>query len=371
MRIVIAPDKFKGTLRADEVARAMEIGARRALPRCDVVEVPVADGGEGTQEVLLRALGGNTEHLVVPGPLGEPVEATLACLTDGTAVVESAQASGLVLVPGERRDPLRASTSGTGLLVRAALERSPSSVLVAVGGTASTDGGVGAASACGWSFTDERGAPIAPNGGGLTALARIRVPAARRPDVRIVGACDVDVPLVGDRGAASLFAPQKGAGPHEVALLERGLVNLARRVREDVGVDLSSIAHAGAGGGLGAGLAAFFGASLRPGFDVVAEAVGLRNAIEGSDLVLTGEGRLDAQTPEGKSVGGVVHLARSAGVPCAAIAGVVDLPESSLRRTGIVAASDLVALYGEDRALGDPSGCISEATYAMVASMLG
>ncbi len=348
----------------------MARGVRRAFPRADIVECPVADGGEGTQDALLRALGGRIETVAVAGPLGEQVDARIAFLNGGRAVVESAQASGLALVASDRHDALRSSTFGTGMLLQVALERVPAAVLVCVGGTASTDGGVGAAAATGWTFTDRAGDPVGLGGHALSLVAAVRAPDERSSPVPVIGLCDVDVPLTGERGAARTFAPQKGASADEVEVLERGMRNLELRLREDLGVDVSELPHAGAGGGLGAGLAAFFGATLVPGFDVVAEAAGLPGAIEGADLVITGEGRVDRQTLYGKSVFGVTRLARSRRVPCAAVAGAVGLPEGTLRDIGIRSATDLVARYGERRALVDAPGCLADATYAMVTSML-
>lgn len=371
MRIVIAPDKFKGSLTADEVARAMARGARQAVPSADVVGCPVADGGEGTRSLLLRSLGGTTEYFRVPGPLGETLDAPVSFLNDATAVVEAADASGLSLIPPERRDPVRATSFGTGALIQAAFNRRPRppSILVCIGGTASTDGGAGAAAACGWSFTDADGHPIDAGGGALRHLDRIGRPDRPTAKMRVIGACDVDVPLTGDRGAARVFAPQKGAGADEVAVLEDGLENLVRRMREDVGFEVEGVAHAGAGGGLGAGIAAFFGGMLRAGFDVVAEAVGLSAHIEGADLVVTGEGRLDRQSLEGKTTVGVAGLARSAGVPCCAVAGRNVLAGDESSRAHFAATADLTDLYGE-RAKADPRTCVSEATRAMVASVL-
>lgn len=373
MRIVIAPDKFKGTLTADEVAEAMAVGVARAVPDAETILCPVADGGEGTTSIFLSALGGKAEHVSVRGPVGGRVQGVLGHLPDGTTIVESASATGLGLVPAEQRDALLASSEGTGDLLAAALARAsgPTRVVVAVGGTASTDGGTGAASALGWRFVDEGGDLLRPGGGDLRRLARIEQPEDDRSEVPIVGACDVESPLTGPLGAATVFSPQKGASPREVAVLEEGLENLQNRLRVDLGVDLEDVRHAGAGGGLGAGIIAFFHGTLEAGFGVVAEAVGLEELIETADLVLTGEGRLDEQSLRGKCAIGVAGLARARGVPCGAIAGEVVLRPTDIESAGITRCESLVEIFGPGRARNDAGGCVAAVTCSMVASTLG
>jgi glycerate kinase len=277
----IAPDKFKGSLRADEAAAAMARGARTA-GFDDVRVVPLADGGEGTLDALVAAVGGSRRTARVTGPLGEPVDAEWAQLADGTAVVEMARASGLLLVSG-RSDPLRATTRGTGELIAAALRAGAKRVVVGVGGSATTDGGLGAVEVLGWSL---RGAEV-------------------------IVACDVTTTFV---DAARRFGPQKGASDAQVALLTRRLERLAEQYEARTGVDVREVEGSGAAGGLAGGLVAI-GARIEPGFDVVAGVVGLEAALDGVDLVLTGEGKLDATSFAGKVVGGVLAWAAELGVP--------------------------------------------------------
>ncbi len=355
----MAPDKFRGTLSAAEAAAAITRGWRRVRPGDVVEEVPLADGGEGTLDALLAALGGERRSARVSGPLGDPVEAPygLADAPGGPiGVVEMARASGLELVSPARRDPMRASTRGTGELIREAARAGAREVLVCLGGSATTDGGAGMAQALGVSLTDAEGRPIRPGGIGLLELVRIDAsgldPLVRR--LRVQACCDVDNPLTGPRGAAHVFAPQKGATAEEVLLLDRALGHLAAVVHRDLGVDVRGLPGAGAAGGLGAGLVAFLGARLRPGVELVAEAVGLAERIERADLVITGEGAFDATSLRGKVPAGVLGLARVAGVPVAVLCGRAEVePEG-------VTVRSLVDLVGEARALEDARLALEE-----------
>jgi glycerate kinase len=363
VRIVIAPDKFKESLDAVQVAESIATGARRVFPDAVVDVIPLADGGDGTGRALLAGLGGRTEAVDVTGPLGDRVTAEIVLLDDGRAVVEVATASGLALVEEDRRDPLAASSFGTGELVSAAAARGAGEVVVAVGGSASTDGGTGAAAAIGWSFLDRRGRRLPPGGGALRSLARIdsaRV-ASSVTERTVVGACDVDNALLGEGGAAAVFGPQKGAGPREVAALEEGLERLAEVISADLGIDVAPEPRSGAGGGIGAGLIAFFGGELEPGFDVVAGAVGVHDAVRGADLVVTGEGRLDEGSLGGKTPVAVARLAARHGVPCVALAGELRLDPQRLEAAGLMGAVGLVETAGRERAVGDPAGAIADA----------
>ncbi|MDQ3661352.1 MAG: glycerate kinase [Actinomycetota bacterium] len=366
MHILIAPDKFKGTLTAVEVAHAMRAGVSRAQPDASVELCPVADGGDGTAETLCEARGGTRSSVVVTGPLGVPVEAPLFLLTDGRVVIEMAQASGLALLGG-KKDPLRASSVGTGELLGAALDlvSDDGEVLVAIGGSASTDGGTGAASAGGWRFLDHAGRDLDPGGGALVNLAAIERPEAAH-GAAITGISDVANPLLGSTGAARVFGPQKGASAAEVELLERGLGVLAERIAVDLGIDVTSISGGGAAGGMGAGLVAFFGAVLEPGFGAIAAAVDLEAALGRADLVLTGEGSLDQQSLAGKAPIGVARMALAAGVPCLVIAGRVSLERSRLAEVGVIEAVDLVSESGERRALDKPSAAVADAAAALL-----
>jgi glycerate kinase len=303
-RAVVCPDKFRGTLRAGEVAAAMAAGARRA-GFDDVVELPLADGGEGTLDTLLTARGGSRRTTRVTGPLGDPVDAQWGVLTGGVAVVEMAQASGLALT-GRNNDPLRAGTRGTGELIAAVRAQGFNRVIVAVGGSASTDGGLAAVEALGWSLQG----------------------------MKVTVACDVETQFA---DAAAVFGPQKGASNAQVALLTRRLQTLADQYRARTGVDVARLTGAGAAGGLAGGLAAI-GAELAPGFDVVAEAVGLETALEGAALALTGEGKFDASSLAGKVVGGVLAWSEELEVANVAIVAgqaTEDARDALSGRTGV------------------------------------
>jgi len=341
VRVVIAPDSFKGSLTAEEAAAAMAAGAREGWPGIETVELPLADGGEGTVAVLVRATGGRWLRGRVSDPLGRPVEAAWGLLGDGeTAAIEMAAASGLTLVEPSRRDPLAASTHGTGQLIRAALDHGCRRLLVAIGGSATTDGGTGMLAALGARFLDEAGRPLPPGGGPLARLARIDLGGLdpRLRHVRIEVACDVDNPLTGPRGAAAVYAPQKGATPEMVEQLEAGLQRLADVAAAVLGRDLREEPGAGAAGGLGFGLLAFLGARLRPGAELVMDAVGFDGYLDGAGLVLTGEGRTDRQTLAGKLVARVARRAQARGVPVVVISGAVDPAAApNLQRLGVAA----------------------------------
>lgn len=352
MRVVIAPDKFKGTLDAAHVAEALATGWRRADPRAEIEEVPVADGGEGTLDALVAALGGEVRREWVTGPLGDPVEAEYALVEapEGQeAVVEMARASGLDLLASSRRDPLRATTRGTGELIQAACRGGARRVLVCIGGSATNDAGAGLAQALGIRLVDDKGNDLPPGGAALGRLARIDVsgldPAVSLGEVLV--ATDVDNPLTGPHGASAVYGPQKGASPEDVALLDRCLGRFAAVVHRDLGLDIREVPGAGAAGGLGGGLVAFLGAKLRPGFDLVAEAVGLPQRLERADAVVTGEGRFDAQSLRGKAPAGVLRLARETGCRAAVVAGQVAegvRPEAEV-------VIDLAARFGLEAAL--------------------
>lgn len=338
MRILIAPDSFKGSLTAAQAAAAMGRGLRAAMPGCEIDLVPLADGGEGTLDALVAATGGEVVPCTVTGPLGEPVVARYALLGDSqTAVVEMAAASGLLLVPPERRDPTQTTTYGTGELIRQALDRGARRILVAIGGSATNDGGAGMIQALGGQLLTADGRPIGFGGAALLALDRIDLsgldPRLAQTEIRV--ACDVDNPLTGPRGAAAVYGPQKGATPAMVALLDRALGHLADRMARDLGCEVRERPGAGAAGGLGAGLMGFLDASLRPGIAVVLEAVGFDQRLAGASLVLTGEGRTDGQTLSGKVVQGVARHASLRGIPTIVLSGAVTPDALALRQHGV------------------------------------
>ena len=326
MKIVIAPDSFKENLTSLEVAAALERGIKRVRPRARCIKVPMADGGEGTVQSLVDATGGKIVKKRVMGPLGEPVTARYGILGDGTtAAIEMAEASGLPLVPRERRDPLRTTTYGTGELILDAIERGVSAIIIGIGGSATVDGGTGMAQALGVSFLGGNGRAIGEPvcGGILERISEIDMheldPRVRK--TRITIACDVENPLCGPRGAARVFGPQKGATPEMIEVLDRNLRHLGALIKRDLGIDVMRIAGGGAAGGLGAGLIAFAKARLKRGVDLVSDAVDLAKHLRGADLVITGEGRVDFQTAFGKTPSGVAKAARRLKIPVVAVGG--------------------------------------------------
>ena len=324
MRVIVAPDSYKGSVTALGVAEAIERGVRAVFPGAEVVKVPIADGGEGTVDALVVATKGRLEETVVRGPLGEPVRAKWGVLGDGeTAVIEMAAASGLPLVPKERRDPRVTTTHGTGELVCAALDARLTKLVVGIGGSATNDGGAGFARALGARFLDEAGRELPEGGAALARLHRIDLSGLdpRLADARIVVACDVDNPLVGPRGASAVYGPQKGATQEMVRELDAALARYAEVARAATGRDVAKEPGAGAAGGLGAGLLLFTSAELRPGVSIVLESTGFEALVRGADLVITGEGRTDFQTAMGKAPVGVAAAAARHGVPVVCLSG--------------------------------------------------
>ncbi len=346
MKVVLAPNAFKGCLTASEAARAMASGAIRVLPAADTVQVPVADGGDGLVDVSIEALGGAPCRHTVTGPRFDPVEATY-CYVESLdlATIEMALASGLALLPENHRDPMQTTTLGTGELIIAALDQGVGRIGVGIGGSATNDGGIGMATALGIRFLDETGAAVNPVGGELNRIRRIDM-AGRDPrveTVRFEAVCDVDNPLCGPNGASAVYGPQKGATPEQVRILDEGLANLADVIQHELGRDVRDLPGAGAAGGLGAGLHAFLGAELRRGVDLVLDLVGLADKLAGADLVMTGEGQIDFQTVFGKAPAGVARAARAAGVPCIAIAGSVGDDLGDLHAVGLDAVFSLAS----------------------------
>ena len=348
MKIVIAPDSYKESLSALEVAQAVEAGFRQVFPDADYVLVPVADGGEGTVDAMVAATGGRKETVTVSGPLGEPVEAFYGLTGDGdTAVIEMAAASGLALVPPDRRNPLLTNSRGTGELIRAALDAGARRFILGIGGSATNDGGAGMVQALGARLLDLEGRELDGSGGDLARLERIDVSALdpRLAECRIEVACDVDNPLTGARGASAVFGPQKGATPEMVQALDANLARLARIVERDLGVAVDAVPGAGAAGGMGAAMLAFFGATLKPGIEIVTAAVDLDTHVRDADLVITGEGRIDFQTVHGKTPIGVARVAKRHGKPVIGIAGSLGA------EVGVVHAHGIDAVFS---VLGKP-----------------
>jgi glycerate kinase len=341
MRIAIAPDSFKECASAARVAEAIAAGVRRAVPDAELDLIPVADGGEGTVEALVKATGGQIVELRATGPLGTPLDAFYGILGDGkTAVIETAAASGLHRVPRDQRDPRITTTRGTGELIRHALDAGYRRIVVALGGSATNDCGAGMAQALGYSLRDAEGAELPAGGSALVHLSVVD-PSRAHPALKqseIVAACDVDNPLCGPRGASRVYGPQKGATPLSVEELDAALMHAGEIIERDLGVSVLNVPGAGAAGGLGAGVLAFLGGELRRGIGIVAEATRLEERLARADLVITGEGGLDAQTAHGKTPVGVARLAKRHGVPVVALAGRLGSGYEAVYEHGIDAA---------------------------------
>jgi len=327
VKIVIAPDSFKGSLSAKEVADNIEKGIRKIYQDAEIVKVPLADGGEGTVEALVDATGGRIVKLFVTGPLGEKVEGFYGILGDGkTAVIEMAAASGLPLVTADKRNPMITTTYGTGELIKSALDRGCRDFIIGIGGSATNDGGAGMLQALGVKLLDEMGKELPRGGGSLIKLNKIDISCIdeRLKNSRFIVACDVDNPLCGPNGASYVYGPQKGATKEMVEKLDEALKHYGNMIRKYLKKDVMNIKGAGAAGGLGAGLMAFFNAELKPGVDIVIEKTRLREIIKDADFVIIGEGKIDSQTVYGKTPSGVAKLAKEFDIPVIAIAGCVS-----------------------------------------------
>lgn len=325
MKIVIASDKYKGSLSATEVCRVIGKTIKEIDPDIEVILSPMADGGDGTVETLVESLDGKLVELEVKGPLGEPVMARFGMIGSSTAVIEMASASGLVLVPTGRRNPMETTTYGTGELILKAIDMGSKKIIVGIGGSATNDGGMGMAQALGYRLLDSSGDPLGFGGKELVRLSSIDDTGinSKLLSTTIEVASDVDNPLYGKKGAAYVYGPQKGAGPEMVKDLDEGLKNYAQVVARDLKKDIAGLPGAGAAGGLGAGLAAFAGGILKPGTDIVIETTGLEDKIKDAGLIITGEGAMDDQTFYGKSAYGVAKLALKYSIPVITINGSV------------------------------------------------
>lgn len=338
MRILLAPDKFKGSLTASEVCNAMAEGIRLAHPSAQIVAVPMADGGEGTAEVLTQATHGNWHTTTVQNPLGQPVRAGYGISGDGqTAFVEMAQASGLRLLKPAEYNPFRASTFGVGELINKAIAQGVKHLVLGIGGSATNDAGTGMATALGWRFLDKKGRDVPPGGGNLYQIETILPPVSRWQG-RVEVACDVTNPLTGPQGTTYVYAPQKGAGSDDLPVLDAGMKHWAAVVQAQFGFDFTNIAGAGAAGGLGAGALLFLNGHLTEGVNLVIEHTQLASKMAGADLVLTGEGRIDEQTLQGKLIAGVARLANEQGIPVVALCGSLELDSNELTTLGLTSA---------------------------------
>ena len=324
MRILIAPQSLKGSLTAAEAGLAIAQGVQAVYPKAEIEIVPIADGGEGTVQALVDATNGKIIQQTVTGPLGKPVPAFFGLMGDGsTAAIEMASCAGLPLVPPDQRDPRITTTYGVGELILAALDHGSRHFIIGIGGSATNDGGAGMAQALGAALLSRQGTQIARGGAALATLAHISTSTMdpRLQECNLEVACDVTNPLCGPTGASAVYGPQKGATPEMVEELDSALAHYAQIIEQDLGMSVREIPGAGAAGGLGAGLIAFLHATLRPGAQIVFEAIHLEERIRTANLVITAEGQIDAQTAYGKSVGSVAEIAKRYGLPVLALAG--------------------------------------------------
>ncbi|HEU5427711.1 MAG TPA: glycerate kinase [Actinocrinis sp.] len=373
-RVVIAPDKFKGSATAAEVAAHLAAGIRHVAPAAELRLLPVADGGEGTVDAA-TASGFARHEITVTGPVGNRVRAAFA-LRGETAVVEMAEASGLRQLPEGRLAPLDAGTYGTGELIRAALDAGAKRIVLGVGGSASTDGGAGMLAALGARFLDADGRELPGGGAALARLATVELDGldSRLESASVVLASDVDNPLLGEHGAAAVYGPQKGAGPRDVAELESGLANFVSVLSHAIGEAGARAARspgAGAAGGIGFGALALLGATRESGIEVLLDVLGFDAVLDGATLVITGEGCLDRQTLHGKAPAGVAHAARRRGVPVAAVCGRLDLTAREVEEAGFAAAYALTALEPDPaRSMADAAALLERVGAQLAAELL-
>ncbi|WP_163335650.1 glycerate kinase [Desulfopila sp. IMCC35008] len=339
MRIVAAPNAFKGSLSAHEAAEAISRGVLRGFPDCEVIQVPVADGGDGLLEIATDALGGEVCDVTVKGPDMQEITSSFGWVRENrVAVIEMASASGLAILPEAKRDPTLTTTFGTGELILAALDKGAQRIIVGLGGSATCDGGIGMATSLGYRFLDEAGNALPPIGKSLQHIVSIDTSDIDQRLAQVVfdGVCDVTNPLTGENGASHVYSPQKGASAEQVLELDEGLSNLADVIKREMGMDIRDVPGAGAAGGLGAGLHCFLSARLEKGIDLVLDLVELEKKIQGADLVITGEGQIDFQTRFDKAPAGVARLANRYGIPCIAICGSIGEKIHELYETGII-----------------------------------
>lgn len=370
MNILVAPDKFRGSLEAAEVCDAIENGVIKAYPNAKVTTIPLADGGEGTSKILTRQANGSEVMVTVMDPLNRPVKATYGLSEDHqVAFIEMAVASGLGLLKTEERNPLRTSTFGTGQLIVDALDRGVKKIILGIGGSATTDGGIGMAEALGYSFKDSEGHTLLPNGQSLEKIVSIDKHNAdpRLALVSVVVACDVTNPLFGKEGAAFVYGPQKGADPEMVARLDQGLENLAQVATRAFGRDVSQVPGAGAAGGLGAGCMWFLNAVLKDGISIVMEQYNIAALVEKADLVITGEGKVDEQTLAGKVVKGLAGLCKSHHVPLAVVCGTLQITPEQAKDAGMTyAVSVLNRPMDLNAAQNEAFKLVSDATFQLM-----
>lgn len=345
MKIVIAPDSFKGSLTAKQVGDAIAAGVRKALPDSDIVIKPMADGGEGTLQCLVDATGGKILQATVKNPLGRQITAEFGILGDGkTCVIEMAAASGLYLIDASERNPLVTTTYGFGQLIKAGLDLGCRRFILGIGGSATNDGGAGMLQALGFALLDGDGQPLAFGGGELHKLERIDSSSAdpRLSECVFTIACDVDNPFVGPNGASHVFGPQKGATPEMVKLLDDNLRHFADVIEQTRGIAIHDLPGTGAAGGVAGALLAFLNGELKSGIQIVSETTRLAEAMEGADLVFTGEGQVDHQTAQGKTPCGVAKLAHQRGIPVIVLAGSIGTGIEALYKHGVTAVASII-----------------------------
>ncbi|WP_272690256.1 glycerate kinase [Providencia sp. PROV152] len=367
MKIIIAPDSFKESISAEVAAHAVKQGFHAIFPDATYLCLPIADGGEGTVDALIAAIGGEHVTLEVSGPLNKPVMATYGLLHQGkTAVIEMAAASGLMLVAPKQRNPMLASSFGTGQLIKDALDKGVTQIILGIGGSATVDGGIGMLQALGALFYDAQNQQLGLGGEILNKIAYIDVSGLdpRLKDCDIEVACDVDNPLVGVRGAAAIFGPQKGATAEMVVTLEQGLNQLADVIESTVGIDYRHLAGGGAAGGISVAAAAFMKANLKPGIEIVVQAVNLEKEMIDTDLVIVGEGSMDGQTAGGKAPIGIAKVAAKHQVPVIALSGVLGKGVEALHQEGIDAFFSIVPrLCSLEEALSEGAANLQQAAY--------
>ncbi|MEA3453455.1 MAG: glycerate kinase [Candidatus Caldatribacteriota bacterium] len=354
MKIVVAPDSFKGSLTAVEVSDAIEQGVREIFPEAEVVKIPMADGGDGTVQCLVNATGGKILREKVTGPLGDEVLASYGILGDKkTAVIEMAEASGLTLVPENKRNPLITTTYGTGQLIKAALDQECRKMIIGIGGSATNDGGAGMVQALGVKLLDKNGEEIGFGGGELKKVFRIDTKYLDNhlSETKVLIASDVSNPLCGSKGASRIYGPQKGATPEIIEELDESLAHFAEIIKRDLHKHIKDIPGAGAAGGLGASLMAFLNAELRPGIEIIIEIVKLEQAIKDTDLVITGEGKIDSQTIYGKAPIGVAKIAKKYNIPVIAVAAIISDDADIVHQHGI---DNLIKVSEPPMSLAEP-----------------
>jgi len=327
-KILIAPDSFKGTLSSDQICEIISKSARDHFPDCKPISIPIADGGEGTVDSFLTCVGGKKRRLTVKGPFMEDVESFYGLLDNGYAVIEMAACAGLPLVEG-RKDPLTSTTYGVGQLILDAINQDAKKIILGLGGSATNDGGCGAAAACGVKFYGANGQSFIPTGGTLADIRRIEAATLPTSQIEIRAMCDINNPMYGSQGAAYIFGPQKGADADDIVLLDEGLRHLDMIIKRDLGQHVADIPGAGAAGAMGAGMMAFFSATLQMGIEVVLDTVNFDDLLDNADLVITGEGSFDHQSLGGKAISGIARRAKKKSVPVIVITGgAEELPEA-------------------------------------------